>query len=167
MDLCVITCDVFDIHAAVEGRILRWSVSTDLPGGTRLIVDVSRQYTDARCDKCVWSLWNDAVLLTPTGPGDRNGAIGTLNIDEGDAHGLSRFNKLLGPYSAGILKPVEHDLFLQVTVGARQPMKAFGKNNCNLTGDMVVDSGGINIVRKELALWVEIRHDYQPIEGQA
>lgn len=80
----MITCDAFDLNLVVEGRTLRWTVSTDLPGGTRLIVDVSRRYINTRGDKCLWSLWNDAVLLTATSPGDRNVATGTLNVDEGD-----------------------------------------------------------------------------------
>src|SRR5687768_13720060 len=146
----MITCDIFDLNAVVEGRTLRWSVSTDLPGGTRLIVDISRRYTNTRGDSCLWSLWGDAVLLTATGPGDRNGATGILNIDEGDAHGLARFNELLGPYSSGTVNPVRPEIHVQVTVGARQPMKAFGKNNCNLAGGMVADSGGINVVREEV-----------------
>lgn len=163
----MITCDVFDLHVVVEGRTLRWSISTDLPGGTRLGVGVSRRYINTRGDQCLWSLWSEAVLLTATGPGDRNGAMGTLNIDEGDAHGLSQFNELLGPYSSGTMKHVGPEIHVQVTVGARQPMKAFGKNNCNLAGGMVVDSGGINIVEEEVVVSAEMRREYQPIEVEA
>ena len=163
----MITCDLFDLDASVLGRTLRWSVSTDLPGGTRIIVDVSRRYINTRGDQRIWSLWGDGILLTATGPGSRNGAAGTLNIDEGDAHGLSQFNELLGPYSSGILKPVGPEIYVQVTVGARQPMKAFGKNNCNLAGGMVADSGGINIVREELVVSAEMRQEYQPIDVEA
>ncbi len=163
----MVTCDVFDLHITVNDRMLGWNLSTDLPGGTRVMVDVFRRFTNTRGDPCVWSLWSDAILLTPTGPGDRNGASGNLNIDSGDAHGLSRFNALLGPYSSGILKPVDAEVHVQVTVGARQPMKAFGKNNCNLTGGMVVESGGINIVREEVVVVVEMRPEYQPIQFEA
>jgi len=163
----MITCDAFDLDLVVEGRTLRWTVSTDLPGGTRLIVDVSRRFINTRGDKCLWSLWNDAVLLIATGPGDRNVATGTLNVDEGDAHGLSQFNELLGPYSSGVAKPVGPEIYVEVTVGARQPMKAFGKNNCNLVGGMVAVSGGINIVRGEVVVSSEMRREYQPIEVEA
>lgn len=127
-------------------------------------MDVSRLYTDTRGDQCIWNLWNDAVLLTPVGPGDRNGANGSLDIDEGDAHGLSRFNELLVPYSSGIQKLIDHDVRVQATVGTRQPLKAFGKNNCNLEGGMVFNSGGINIVREEVILQIEMLSKYQPIE---
>ena len=163
----MMTCDVFDLLVLVEGRTFRWTVSTDLPGGTRIIVDVSRRYNDTRGDECLWTLWNDAVLLTPTGPGDRNGATGTVDIDAGDAQGLSKFSELLGPYSSGIATPIGPAVYVEVTVGARQPMKAFGKNNCNLSGGMVVESGGINIVRKEAVFSVEMRREYQPIEVEA
>jgi hypothetical protein len=163
----MITCDVFDLDAVVEGRTLRWSVSTDLPGGTRLIVDISRRYTNTRGDECLWTLWGDAVLLTPTVRGDRNGASGTLNVDDGDARGLLQFNKLLGPYSSGTVRPVGTDIHVQVTVGARQPMKAYGKNNSNLAGGMVAESGGINIVREEVVVLAEMNSEYQPIGGEA
>lgn len=163
----MITCDVFDLDAVVEGRTLRWTASTDLPGGTRLIVSISRRYTNTRGEECLWSLWGDAVLLTATGPGDRNGATGSLDIDEGDARGLSQFNELLGPYSSGTVQPVGHEIHVQVTVGARQPMKAFGKNNCNFAGGMVADSGGINIVREEVVVLAEMRREYQPTEAEA
>ena len=46
-------------------------------------------------------------------------------------------------------------------------MKAFGKNNCNLSGDMVAESGGINTVRNEIVLSAEMRRDYQPIDVEA
>ena len=160
----MICCDVFDLHADIDGRVLHWSVSTDLPGGTRLIVGISREYTDTRGDKCIWSLWENAILLGPTGTGDRNGASGTLDIDEGDAHGLRRFNELLGSYSSGISTPVGDEIRIQAIVGARQPMKAFGKSNCNLAGDMVFDSGGINIVQEQATLTFAMRPEYQPIE---
>lgn len=160
----MITCDVFDLNAVVDGRTLRWTVRTDLPGGTRIIVSVSRRYVDTRGDECVWSLWGDSVLLTATGPGDCVEAKGALNIDEGDAHGLSRFNELLGPYSSGIVNPVGPEIQVQVTVGARQPMKAFGKNNCNLSGGMVSNSGGINIVREVAVVSVEMCRENQPID---
>jgi hypothetical protein len=65
------------------------------------------------------------------------------------------------------VKPVAPEIHVQVTVGARQPMKAFAKNNCNLTGGMVAESGGINIVREEVVVSAEMRREYQPIEVEA
>src|SRR5882762_8403676 len=102
----MITCDIFELNVTAEGRTLRWSISTDLPGGTCVSVSVSRSFVNTRGNECVWLLWDGAILLTGTGPGDRNGAAGELNIDEGDAHGLKSFNELLGPYSAGTTRLV-------------------------------------------------------------
>lgn len=161
---CVITCDIFDLSVVVENRTIRWSVSTDLPGGTQFIVDVSRRYTDTRGDSCLWSLWSGRVVLTEKSIGDRNGATGIVSIDDGDACGLAQFNELLGPYSSGTLGPVGPEIHVEATVGARQVMKAFGKNNCNLAGDMVANSGGINIVQAQVIVSVEMRPEYQPVE---
>jgi hypothetical protein len=160
----MITCDVFDLDASIDGRTLHWKISTDLPGGTRIIVSVFRLYTNTGGDQCVWILWDDAVLLTPTGSGDCNGASGTLNIDQGDKNALAQFNELLGPYSSGVTSPIGDELRVQATVGGRQPLKAFGKNNCNLSGAMVVEASPVNIVREEVVLEVEMRPEFQPIE---
>ena len=86
------------------------------------------------------------------------------STSKGDAHGLEQFNESLVPYSAGILKPVSPQLHVSATVGARQPMKAFGKNNCNRDGGMVSDAGDTKIVREEVVLALEMRPEFQPIE---
>src|SRR5262249_1094889 len=141
LDPLMIVCDEFVLIANVRERTLEWSVHTDLPGGTRLIVDISRHYNNTRGDLCLWNLWNDAIILWTTGPGDLNGGTGSLNIDDGDAHGLANFSELLGPYSSGTVNLVGAEIYVQATIGARQPLKAFGKNNCNLAGNMVSVAG--------------------------
>ena len=161
----MITCNVFDLQLAVDGRKLRWQISTDLPGGTRVIVDIRRYYENSEGEQQLWMLWSDSILLTNTGPGDFNGAAGEIDIDEGDARGLVEFNRLLGPYSSGAVKPVGPEVHVQATVGLRQPLKAFGKNNCNLSGDMVSeDSRGMHFVEREASASLEMSGKFQPVQ---
>lgn len=131
----MIQCDVFEIEATVTpDRQVEWQVFTDLPCGTRVIYGFARLYTNYSDRPCVWTLEGDSVLLERSARGDLNGASGCLNIDQGDAAALQKFNKKLGDHSAGIKTPLSDDVRLSFTVGLRQPLKAFGKRNENLDG---------------------------------
>jgi hypothetical protein len=107
------------------------------------------------------------VEVLTTDQGDLNGATGELEVDKGDKAGLAEFGELAGPYSKGIKEPVSDELTVSFILGARQPLRAFGKNNINLTGSMVRDSGGINVVSIESSVLVPIKPQLQPVDWAA
>ena len=160
-------CNIFDIDlelAEQENRKLMWRVYTDLPCGTVLSYSCDRTYIDYEGAVCLWTLDHGAVEVSPTARGDLNGGSGEVQIDHGDQSALEEFNELLGSYSKGIKTPVGDELRVSFVLGARQPLRAFGKSNIRLSGAMVREAGGINVVESEAVISAPIQHRYQPVE---
>ncbi len=163
----MIVCDIFDIEVDVENtnkRKLNWKFFTDLPCGTRVILYIQRLYTDFDDCECIWGLYNESFEVKRTDKGDFNGGYGELVVDNADASALKEFNNSLGAYSSGIKTPVSDNIIVSMVVGARQPLKAFGKNNINFSGQKVVGSGGINVVTVEHFVEVPIKSKFQPFD---
>ena len=163
----MIECNNFEIEIEIEEtkkRKLSWSFFTDLPCGTKVIISVERFYKDHDDSDCVWTLYNEGIEVTKTDNGDFNGNHGELVVDNADSVAFEDFNENLGPYSSGIKTPVTDSITVEVVVGARQPLKAFGKNNINMAGSQVVQSGNINVVRVSKNVSVPIKDKFQPLD---
>jgi hypothetical protein len=164
----VLTCNLFELALALhnDGRtaILEYLFYTDLPAGTRVILSCERSYTNLRGDKCVWVGHDEAALAKPSIRGDYNGAQGEIDVAASDRRALDRFRQIKNTFSSGITSPVSDTLTVTATVGARQPLKEFGKNNRYLSGRMVYDRGGVNVVEVCKSIVIPIQKESQPHE---
>lgn len=165
-----VRCDVFELEASVKdlstNPILCYRFWTDLPAGTIVGLSCSRRYLDLSGDSCLWSMIQDGLLVQPKVYGDFCGGRGEIDVNSSDAEGRKEFDDLLGEFSSGIASPVGAEVHLVLSVGARQRLRAFGKNNRSLCGAMVFDAGGINCVQVEATLNVPMADKYQPIDQE-
>jgi hypothetical protein len=161
----MIECDAFDVEIKViesPDRIIAWELFTDLPCGTKVIVSCNRVYKDYDDEECVWTLDDDTFIVEPTSHGDLNGAKNKFDVDKADKKALVKFNDSITQYSSGIKTTVSDEINLSFIVGGGQIIKAFGKYNGNLTGSMVFDSGGIQIIEVESKVILPMSPKYQP-----
>ena len=87
-----------------------------------------------------------------------------MDVIASDERALKRFREIHSDgFSHGTKTPVDDELVVDMVVGARQRIRDFGKYNCNLTGEMVENSGGIQIVRISKSLNIPMRPDLQPL----
>lgn len=163
----MIKCDVFELSAEVVEKtgklVLTYLFYTDLPPHTRAIVTLRRTFLNSRDEECVWGGFNSAEMLNPGVHGDYAGLAGEIDIAMSDQIGADRFREINQSFSAGISAPASDRLSLIVTVGARQRLRAFGKNNANLSGVMVVNSGGINVGESVVTVEVPMADELQPL----
>ena len=147
----MVECNVLDLVVDVnsETRTVTFTCYTDAPCGTFLIASAERRYKNHADDDCVWILFNDRLTVEPSDTGDLNSVSVTFSVDDGDSRALSSFNDSLGPYSKGMASPLSDTISISVILGGRQRLKAFGRNNCNLSGAMV--AAGTPKTAKEIA----------------
>ncbi len=144
-------CDTFEAEARldIERRVLAWRYWTDLPAGTRISLDISRRYLAYDGRETLWTLHDEALLATAGARGDFNGGSGEISIDDGDLAARSDFESGLDHFSAGMKGLPGPAIHVSFCVGARQQIKAFGRDNVNLAGGMVELSGTTHIVLAE------------------
>jgi hypothetical protein len=167
--VAMIICDVFDGEVTLGGpndRILSWRYWTDLPAGTRVSLEISRRYMDHGGRQCLWTLHDEALVVGVAAHGDFNGGAGTLSVDDGDRVALQEFEESLTPHSAGIKTSPESTLWVSFIVGARQPLRAFGKDNANLDGGQVEVAGGVRIVRLMRAIECPLSTEASPFRDE-
>ncbi len=164
----MIECSIFDVKIEVVGnpkRVIKWKFFTDLPCGTNVIVSCKRIYQDYDGDDCVWSLENDTYIVEPTDSGDLSGAKSKFDVDKADKDAQKEFNESINQYSSGIKTPVSNEIIIRFSVGGRQKLKAFGKQNKNLVGSMVSESGRVKVVLVESRVELPIKPEYQPLQA--
>ena len=162
----MISCNVFEMEAQLveePERALRYSYWTDLPAGTLLIVDCTRSFTDYGGKKRHWVLFNDRLTVGPNTRGDFNGGAGEIRIAEGDQRALRQFEELLPHLSSGMQTPPTERIRLELCVGGRQRLKAFGKSNEALVGGMVSKMGDMRIVRVERTVQCPLEDRFNPL----
>ncbi len=163
--LPMIRCDYFELVLHLgernERRTLRYSYRTDLPAGTLAIVTCSRRYQDREGNDQLWLMASERVSVEPTADGDLNGGDGTIDIDVGDAAGRVRFDQL-GGFSKGIRGEVSDQVCLELIVGGRQRLEAFGAGNRNLRGAMVTEESPVHVVEVSDAVIAPIRGEHKP-----
>lgn len=160
----MLQCNYFEVsaHATAENsRQIGHRLLTDLPEGTVAIVNVSRYYLDCQGAKCVWTLFGERVSLTKM-KGDFNGFQDVFDIDTGDKRARASFERILSDYSSGIRGELSQEVFVSYTIGLKQRLKAFGKNNCNIEGQYVHDDGVIRIIRGETSVIISISEENKP-----
>lgn len=162
-----ILCELFEAELSAvnaHGRPeIHYKLWTDLPAGTLVALGCYRSYTNWRNERCVWVMVQDALTIVPNVLGDWNGVVDTIDVIKGDLEAKKEFEDLLGGSSAGIRTPVEDEIEVVFTVGARQRLKAFGKNNENLVGPLIQKRGPIHYIELAATVNVPMRRDLQPL----
>jgi hypothetical protein len=160
----MIECNRFDVSVSFadsEVPTIRYRILTDLPAGTRAIISAYRIYLDYEGNECVWSLfWDD--FFFGKAEGDVNGIEGTIDINTGDKIARKEFEDTLSDYSSGIEGELSNEIIVDATVGLRQRLKIFGKNNCNLLGQCVHDDGTMHLVKSGTSIFYPISDENSP-----
>jgi hypothetical protein len=162
----MITCDVFELVLNVESDgdlFIEYSFYTDLPAGTRVTLSCQRMFANMRDEECLWVGYNEAKMVEPSVHGDYNGGSGRIDVIESDKKALALFKQINKGLSAGIKTPIGDDFTVVLTVGARQRLREFGRNNCNLSGQMVSETGGINVVEVSKSIKLPMLAELQPL----
>jgi len=164
----MITCDLFELSLEIEqtpnGPELVYKFWSDLPAGTLAGVSVTRTYRDMDGVECLWTLFDDEVQLTKGVMGDYSGGAGRVNIAQGDREGSEEFEDMLGDLSYGISTPVGDEITVNVSVGGRQRLRVFGRNNSNLIGQMVAEEGGIMVAEVRGVVILPLDPGLQPLQ---
>lgn len=166
-----IYCEVFEVEEVRvthrEGRPeIHYKLWTDLPAGTLPGLVCYRSYTNWRNEGCVWTMVEDELTIVPDIRGDYNGVVGNIDVIKADIKAKKRFEELLSDLSAGIRTPIGDEIEMIFTVGARQRLKAFGKNNANLTGPLVQEAGGVRYIELSTTVNAPMRRDLQPLRTE-
>ena len=164
----MVQCNIFDfkldLKKSSNGAKVVYKYWTDLPCGTLVGLCFFRLYKDNADNDCMWTLFEEELTVAPKELGDFNGGHGTLYVERGDRNALEEFeDEAFGEFGTGINGRVSDEITFVLTVGARQRIKAFGKNNCNLSGSEVFESGGINIVEVEASILLPLEEELQPL----
>lgn len=163
----MIQCDLFETTARlVEDNLLQFQVTTDLPPGTRVLVSCERTFVNYLDEHCVWIGFNDFLEIPPGGNGC-NRAAATIDITASDNLASSSFRGIMKGNAAVIKAPVSDELRLVFTVGARQRLREFGKNNSQLVGKMVKSEGGVAFVSAVVCVHCPMATKYQPKIAQS
>src|SRR5688500_8041205 len=163
----MIRCDHFSLDVAVERREsaqLVIQLVTDLPAGTLVNVDCTRVYLTLRDQPALWTLFDERLEIQPAFHGDFSGLERSIDVEAGDAEASAEFEEALGSFSSGIRTKVSDTVTVTATVGARQRLKAFGRNNENLRGSEVSQKGDLKIVQAVVEIDVPMREDQQPLD---
>jgi len=166
----MIICDLYQLSAELKGesgrRKISYSLYSDLPAGTRAIISLERFYYNSRGEKCVWTGvgpgFGDEAFFKPNIYGDFAGLEDEIDVELFDRCALEEFEAIITSLSLGVVCRVSDELQLIISVGARQRIRAFGKNNENLTGGMVAKKGSVNIVEAEISFNAPVLAESQP-----
>jgi hypothetical protein len=161
----MLICDIFDVRASVidgENPTIEYLFYTDLPAGTRVILSCQRTYHDMASELSLWTGHSETMDVMPAVHGSYNGGRGRINVVESDKRGLALFQQINRSNGPGIKSKVSDELTLVFTVGARQRIRDFGKNNNELSGQMVNTAGGIHVVEVQQSIHIPMRDDIQP-----
>ncbi len=163
----MIKCDVFELELDLDtsgpSPMLEYRYWTDLPCGTKVILELTRSYRDSDNDLCLWTLFEEDFSLSRGDLVDFNGGSGVLDVFAGDRNGLKEFEEFeRDDPSSVIVTPVSDEISTSVVVGIRQRLRAYGKNNKNLTGAKVDKSGGLKTVSVERRVRCPMLPELQP-----
>jgi hypothetical protein len=144
-----LVCNHFDVSASVlaDAKTIEFSLRSDLPPGTLVILSVQRKYLDYHGQPSIWVGHSERFALGDSrdvAGGVYSGFVDTFHSDT-IAYNLFRRINTDGNSSTSSLPSNELDLIF--TVGLRQQLKVFGKNNAFLSGSKVSKDGNISIVR--------------------
>jgi len=158
------TCDLFEVNiTGLEPDTVDYLVYTDLPAGTRVLVTCQRSFVNLKSERRLWIGYDEALVIQPSIYGDFNGLRGRIDVVQSDRRALERFRNIDASWSSGIGSKVSDEVEIVFTVGARQRLRDYGRNNENLSGQMVSRSGDLKIVESRAAVIVPMHSELQPL----
>ena len=164
----MVQCDVFEVKVDLEdesGRpYLVWTFHTDLLAGTQVILACERTFSDMLGATCLWTGHNERLEVHPNVHGNYNGANGRIEVYASDKKARELFEEISTGSAPAIKTPVSDEMILSFTVGARQKLRAYGRNNTELRGKMVSANGDINVVVVSKSICIPMQRELQPLD---
>jgi hypothetical protein len=141
-----VVCNKFKVHATLKDSKLTFSLDTDLPDNTKVMVSVCRFY---------WKRGSSEAYVTNYY--ETKSTVGALRYlsmvkldDDRWGLDLQKKQKLLAKRGEPFeISKISDDLELDMTVPINQDNPAFGHRNKNLVGPMVTDSGSLRVISVE------------------
>lgn len=157
----MVVCNLFDVGIKLcggENPIVDFLIRTDLPAGTQIIYSCRRSYQDSQGEDSLWV--GQSEKLTVSDGGECCGRIDMIASDKKAAEHYRQLNTGYSP--PGISTSVSDTVTLRFVVGGRQRLREFGRNNAELSGNLVAIRGGINIVEAIRELTIPMNSTFQP-----
>ena len=164
----MVTCNVFELTLSVIGGDrprVEYSLHTDLPVGTQVIISCDRTFEDKRGSLRVWVGYNETLNLMPSLQNGFSEYRGIIDVVESDKQAFDLFRKIRNSSfpPPGNKTPISDIFTVILTVGARQRLREFGKYNANLSGLMVSEWGVVNVIEVRRDNFLPMSPDFQPV----
>jgi hypothetical protein len=141
----MIMCNLFDVVVKVnnnENPVVVFAIKTDLPVGTQIIYSTDRLYKDAQGEDSLWVGQGERLTVIEGGE-----CKGSIDINSSDRLAFEYYRQInLGSSPTGMSNELSDTVIITFTVGGRQKLREFGRNNINLFGSLVKDCAGVKIV---------------------
>jgi len=141
-----VTCNVFNVRAQYANQEVVFSLETDLPPNTEIIVDVSRSYLQrGSTDEYPISYFDGKMSVSELG------APNKVQVNDAEwERKLKDRQVLLSKIGEPIVVERVYEVIeLNLVVPVNQKNPAFGDLNCNLVGTKVERDGRLRIIRYE------------------
>jgi hypothetical protein len=161
----MIACNLFEVNLSVSGEenpIVDYLFYTDLPAGTQVILSCQRTYLDLRGSLSLWVGYNERLTVVPSVQDGYCGCRGRIDVVASDKKASDLFKQINSNSPPGISTPVSEMFTIVLTVGGRQRLKEFGRNNSELSGNLVSDRGGIKVVEVSREIRIPMKSAFQP-----
>lgn len=151
-----ITCNIFDINWQFKDNILIFSLSTDLPDDSDVIVSVSRGYwKKGSSDNYAINYYSEKSKVKKY----RSNISVTIDDDVWNKD-LKAFQKKMAGVGFGFdLAKISEEIEISFIVPINQTNPLFGEKNINLEGKFV-RSKGLRVVEQEVKIKKKLGHDY-------
>ena len=141
-----VVCNKFNVQATLKDSKLTFSLDTDLPDNTKVMVSVCRLYWKSGSSK--------AYVISYHQTKSSVGALRYLSMvkldDDRWSLDLQKKQKLLAKMGEPFeISRISDDVKIDLTVPINQDNPAFGHRNKNLVGPMVTDSGSLRVISVE------------------
>lgn len=141
-----VVCNKFNVQATLKDSKLTFSLDTDLPDNTKVMVSVCRLYWKRES--------SEAYVINYYETKSTVGALRYLSMvkldDERWSLDLQKKQTLLAKMGEPFeISRISDDVKLDMTVPINQDNPAFGNRNKNLVGPMVTDSGSLRVISVE------------------
>lgn len=161
----MVTCNLFELRLSIlnhDDPIVSYDFRTDMPPGTRVILTCQRTYLDASGSLSLWIGYNEMITLEAPIQDGCCQHHGQIDIDSSDQKAFDLFGRINSGDSPGVSTSISEEVTIVLTVGARQRLREFGRNNADLVGKMVLEDGDIRYVEISESILIPMNPAYQP-----
>jgi len=151
-----ITCNMFDVNWNIKGNTLTFSLSTDLPDDTDIMVSVSRGYLE-KGDSYEYAI-NYFSEKSTVNKYHSNHSV-TIDDDVWEAELKAFQDKMAGVGFGFEVAKVSEEIGINFLVPINQSNPLYGDKNINLDGN-VVSTSGLRTISKELKIKKPLRREF-------